>query len=59
VYAGMGRRLKIGKGYVLLHPVASVVMVFTLLRSAAVTLARGGVEWRGTFYSLQELKRNS
>ena len=59
VYAGMGRRLKIGKGYVLLHPVASVVMVFTLLRSAAVTLARGGVEWRGTFYSLQKLKRNS
>jgi glycosyltransferase involved in cell wall biosynthesis len=57
VYAGMGKRLKIGKGYVLLHPAASLVMVFTLLRSTAVTLARDGVEWRGTFYSLEELKR--
>lgn len=57
VYAGMGRRLKISKAHVLLHPLASVVMVFTLLRSTAVTLARGGVEWRGTFYPLVELKR--
>lgn len=58
VYAGMGRRTKIGVGYVLLHPAASVVMVFTLVRSTVLTLARGGVEWRGTFYPLAELKRN-
>lgn len=58
VYSGMGLRLKISRAYVLLHPVAGVVMVFTLLRSTAVTLARGGVEWRGTFYPLEELKRN-
>ncbi len=29
-----------------------------LLRSTVLTLARGGVEWRGTFYPLAELKRN-
>ncbi len=58
VYVGMGRRTKIGVGYVLLHPVASVLMVYTLARSTVLTLARGGVEWRGTFYSLDELKRN-
>jgi glycosyltransferase involved in cell wall biosynthesis len=58
VYAAMGRRTKIGAGYVLLHPVASVLMVFTLMRSTVLTLARGGVVWRGTFYPLQELKRH-
>jgi glycosyltransferase involved in cell wall biosynthesis len=58
VYVGMGRRTKIGPVYVLLHPAASVLMVFTLLRSTVLTLAHGGVEWRGTFYPLGELKRN-
>ncbi len=58
VYVGMGMRTKISVGYVLLHPVASVLMVFTLVRSTVLTLAHGGVEWRGTFYGLKELKRN-
>lgn len=58
VYVAMGRRTKIGTGYVLLHPLASVLMVFTLMLSTVVTLWRGGVVWRGTFYSLGELKRN-
>jgi glycosyltransferase involved in cell wall biosynthesis len=58
VYLAMGRRTKISVGYVLLHPVASVLMVFTLMLSTVVTLARGGVVWRGTFYPLEELKRN-
>lgn len=58
VYVGMGRRTRISPGYVLLHPVATLLMVFTLLRSMVLTLAHGGVEWRGTFYPLAELKRN-
>jgi glycosyltransferase involved in cell wall biosynthesis len=56
VYVAMGRRTKIGVGYVLLHPVASVIMVFALMRSTVLTLVRGGVVWRGTFYPLDELK---
>jgi hypothetical protein len=58
VYVAMGRRTKIGIGYVLLHPAASVLMAYTLLLSTALTLGRGGVVWRGTFYPLAELKRN-
>jgi glycosyltransferase involved in cell wall biosynthesis len=58
VYVAMGRRTKIGIGYVLLHPAASVLMAYTLLRSTILTLGRGGVVWRGTFYPLVELKRN-
>ena len=59
VYAGMGRRTKISIVYVLLHPVASLLMVYTMLLSTVLTLSRGGVEWRGTFYPLAELRRGS
>jgi glycosyltransferase involved in cell wall biosynthesis len=58
VYVGMGRRTGIGIGYVLLQPVATLLMVYTILRSTALTLGRGGVVWRGTFYPLAELKKN-
>jgi glycosyltransferase involved in cell wall biosynthesis len=58
VYVAMGRRTHINIGYVLLHPVATVLMAYTLLRSTVLTLGRGGVVWRGTFYPLAELKRN-
>jgi glycosyltransferase involved in cell wall biosynthesis len=59
VYLAMGRRTGISPVYLLLHPLATLLMVYTLLRSTALTLARGGVEWRGTFYPLSELKKNS
>ena len=39
-------------------PWRASLMVFTLLRSTVLTLAHGGVEWRGTFYPLAELKKN-
>jgi glycosyltransferase involved in cell wall biosynthesis len=38
-------------------PVASVLMLYALLRSMLVVLAQGGVTWRGTFYSLRELRQ--
>jgi len=59
IYVAMGRRTKISIGYVLLHPAASVLMVFALFRSTVLTLLHGGVEWRGTFYPLDELKKGS
>jgi hypothetical protein len=43
----------------LLSPVSALVFVFTLLRSMVTTLRQGGVRWRGTFYSLQELRKNA
>lgn len=56
VYAGMARRSGVSPGYVLLHPVATLLMVYTLLRSTALTLWQGGVVWRGTKYPLKELR---
>lgn len=40
----------------LLSPLATLIVAFAALRSMALALARGGVEWRGTRYSLRELR---
>ena len=34
-----------------------VVYLYMVFRSTAVTLWQGGIVWRGTFYSLEELRR--
>jgi hypothetical protein len=43
--------------YALTYPVGAMVFAWMLARSTAVTLRQGGVVWRGTFYSLAELRR--
>jgi glycosyltransferase involved in cell wall biosynthesis len=57
VYVAMGRRTKTGIGWVLLHPAATLLMAYTMLLSTVLTLGRGGVLWRGTFYPLAELRK--
>lgn len=44
---------------VFLEPVILLLYVFTLARSAILTLTRGGISWRGTFYPLSLLRKNS
>jgi glycosyltransferase involved in cell wall biosynthesis len=39
-------------------PVAAVTMIFTMWRSAFLTLIRQGVRWRDTFYPLSLLREN-
>jgi cellulose synthase/poly-beta-1,6-N-acetylglucosamine synthase-like glycosyltransferase len=41
---------------VLLYPVAVAILFGAMWNSAIRTLARGGIEWRGDFYPLAELK---
>ena len=45
--------------FAVLHPFGIGVFIYAALRSACVTLARGGIEWRGTFYPLRVLKGNT
>jgi glycosyltransferase involved in cell wall biosynthesis len=45
--------------YALTHPVGAILFCYMLSRSTVVTLWRGGVEWRGTFYPLEELRRGA
>jgi glycosyltransferase involved in cell wall biosynthesis len=49
----------IAAAYALTFPLAACLVVYSILRSTAVTLARGGVQWRGTIYSLAELRKNA
>jgi uncharacterized membrane protein len=38
---------------------ATLVLLYALLRSTVLALVRKGVDWRGTRYSLAELRRNA
>jgi glycosyltransferase involved in cell wall biosynthesis len=57
LYAGIWRKVEISPWYFLLHPVSTLLFIYTMMRSMIVTLRNGGVEWRGTFYPLEELKK--
>jgi cellulose synthase/poly-beta-1,6-N-acetylglucosamine synthase-like glycosyltransferase len=57
IYVGMSWESDIPAYYFVLHPVGTALFVYIMLRSMALTLAQGGVVWRGTFYSLEELRK--
>jgi hypothetical protein len=38
---------------------ATAVVLYALLRSMVLALVRGGVEWRGTLYPLEELRQQA
>ena len=44
---------------VVFAPFAAALFMYALLRSMVTTLWQGGVVWRGTFYSLAELREHS
>jgi hypothetical protein len=58
-HAGVARRAKVSPWYGLTHPLGASLFAYIIARSAAVTLARGGIVWRGTFYRLKDLRRGS
>ena len=58
-YRLMGRHSGLSTWNALFFPFSALAFAFTLLRSMLITLKQGGVRWRGTFYSLAELRRNA
>ncbi|HWZ51561.1 MAG TPA: glycosyltransferase family 2 protein [Granulicella sp.] len=58
-YRAMSRQSGIAPWNALLMPFGALLLVYALLRSMLVTLVQGGIRWRGTFYPLSELRRNS
>ena len=58
-YAANRRVTQVSPWLVLLFAPAASILLYALARSMVLTLWRGGVEWRGTRYSLDELRRNA
>ena len=44
--------------YTLTNPIGAILFDWMILRSTVVTLWQGGVRWRDTCYSLDELRKN-
>lgn len=59
IYVGMSWHSDVSPRYVVLHPIGAMLFAFAIARSAVLTLAHGGVIWRGTVYPLAELRKFS
>ncbi|UKS26809.1 glycosyltransferase family 2 protein [Paenibacillus sp. HWE-109] len=53
----MSRLMSKRKDEAYLLPVSSSLLLYTIVRSVWLTWKQGGIYWRGTFYSLRELKK--
>ncbi|RIV20244.1 glycosyltransferase [Alicyclobacillaceae bacterium I2511] len=49
----------VAPGWALSIPLGAPILFSILIRSAWLTARRGGIVWRGTFYSLTDLRRQS
>jgi cellulose synthase/poly-beta-1,6-N-acetylglucosamine synthase-like glycosyltransferase len=58
-HAGVAAVMRVSPLYALTHPVGAAVFSYMLGRSTVVTLWRGGVTWRDTFYPLEILRKGS
>jgi glycosyltransferase involved in cell wall biosynthesis len=56
-HVGVDLVMRVSPLYALTHPIGAILFAYMLLRSTVVTLWRGGVTWRDTFYPLEELRR--
>jgi len=56
---GVCREFGISLFYALTYPVGALIFIWMLAHSTIVTLWKGGIDWRGTFYPLEELKRGA
>ena len=57
IYCGMSLRSAVPPYYFFLHPVATILFMYILLRSMVHALWNDGIVWRGTKYSLDELRK--
>lgn len=56
VLTGLGSRSPL---YAIAHPFGAALFAWIAIRSMAVTLWRGGIVWRDTFYPLDQLRRGA
>jgi glycosyltransferase involved in cell wall biosynthesis len=58
IYLLLARANRISVFYFIMYPVACTVVAFLIIRAVTLTIIKGGVDWRGTFYSINELRKN-
>lgn len=56
-HAGVDWAMEVSPLYALTYPLGAIFFCWMVARSVVVTLWRGGIEWRGRFYPLDQLKR--
>lgn len=56
-HIGVDIVMRVSPLYCLSLPLGALLFTYMLLRSTFITLRQGGITWRGTFYSLEELRR--
>lgn len=56
-HAGIDVAMRVSPLYALTHPIGAMMFCYMAARSTVVTLWKGGVMWRGTFYPLEELRK--
>ena len=59
LYILSSRHSRISPWYAILFPAGATLFLYSLLRSTLTTLRDGGVTWRGTFYPLADLRKNT
>jgi hypothetical protein len=59
IYIVCRRVTRVAPAYVLVYPLAASLFLFAMLRSMVLALVRGGVVWRGTLYSLNDLRAHA
>ena len=58
IYAQVSRLLRVSSFYFMLHPVATFFVALTMLNSVWHAVTNRGIVWRGTKYSLRELREH-
>jgi cellulose synthase/poly-beta-1,6-N-acetylglucosamine synthase-like glycosyltransferase len=58
-HIGVDVVMRVSPLYCMTYPLGAVMFAYMLLRSTVITLRQRGIIWRGTFYSLDRLKRGS
>ena len=59
IYNFSKKYIKVSTRHVLIYPISALLYVWAVLSSMVKILSRGGIEWRGTVYSLNELRKHS
>jgi len=59
IYNYSKKYINVSLRHVLIHPISALLYFWAVLNSMVKILSRGGIEWRGTVYPLEALKKHT